>query len=158
MKNAPSVEYPVGRFVWEWRAGWLAVVVLSALAVLWGTETWWRWRIHEPLAGDSALRALAWTACSAFWCAVVLRRERSVAQGALLWTERDGAALWEWSAPERMVQVEPVVRLDMGMALWLELRTPDGRCHWVWAFARQDASQWRPFRRALRRGIEGHRV
>ena len=149
MQNAPSVAYPVGRFVWERLfVHWFAVLGLL-VCVGWGLE-------HlRHAAGPVSFHGAQWALISALavvwliWWRWLKRAEAAAPGGELLWGGESAQGQWSWSGLGDVCVVRPRIVLDLGDRLWLRLECADGPVVWLWAVHSTDPSQWLPLRRAL---------
>jgi hypothetical protein len=148
VQNAPSVAYPVGRFVWERR-----VLALAACggAVVWAL--WWlqRWSITHTPSPSGWLLALAWLGAGLLWCWHAWRAERHSPVGELVWMSEAPHAGWYLERAGQLVPVVPWVAVDGGRCLWLRLEPAQGPSLWVWALRQDDPTQWLALRRSLQR-------
>lgn len=158
MQHAPSVSYPVGRFVGERRLAHVLIVCLLCWGVTGIGVMAWRWLVGDPSASTALWSMVCWSLAVVVWGAWVLRAQRRAPVGLLQWTMREGEPLWEWVTEAQVMAVRVHVRLDLGQWLWLCLKPAMGPSVWVWAQAASDSSQWRPFRRAVRRCTLDHQV
>lgn len=149
MQNAPSVEYPVGLFVWESRLARWAWVGLVLVCLGWVAER--LWRVREGAAVDGATWWLTAVAIlvGLLWWRWIQRAEAATPSGELLWAGEPSQPDWSWMCAGRSRVVQPRVVLDLGASLWLRLELGGGQAAWVWALRSADPSQWLALRRAL---------
>ncbi len=139
MHNAPSVDCPVGRCVFERRATWVLVGVWGLSQALW----WWHAGAMQPAGWLSFLAA----GCLMCW---QHRRQQQIAEGLLRWT----GAEWIWfsQAYRRGSPLKRVVCvLDFQRVLLLQVENAVGLRWWVWLEPPADAAPgaWLAVRRAV---------
>lgn len=146
MQHAPSVAYPVGRFVGERRALALAAAVAALVWVLWWAERWWR--THAVVTGLWAVPWL-WLGLGLLWAWRAWRAEAGGASGELVWVNEEPHQGWYLECGDQRMAVTPWVAVDAGQRIWLRLTPVSGRGCWVWASRHGDPDQWLALRRAL---------
>ena len=144
MRNAPPVNFPVGRFV----LGSRMVLVLSALSMV---VCWLAWRASGTSAFYGGLWAAVWTIVLMVSCWCVVRE--ALPPGQLQW---DGAA-WQFEAHVEghsgtTEQVQLSVCLDWGRAMLLRVQA-DGKstllARFAWIKADAMPSAWHGCRCAV---------
>ncbi|HEX5805912.1 MAG TPA: hypothetical protein VFY31_06220 [Macromonas sp.] len=151
MRNAPAVEYPVGRFVWARRCQ-------QALMALWLlAQTGWAFALGMP-----PWPGAWWFACLVGVCGLVWAhwRSRHPLVGRLAWQAMDGGLAhpdlpgeWRWfSAAYRhgtvLTQLDAV--WDAQVFVLVRARTAAGLTLWLWLDGEAQHAQWSALRRALR--------
>lgn len=138
MRNAPSVNFPVGRSRFEGMLLLALGLASGAVLLLWARQavvpaTW----LAASVAAWGAGGAWAWL------------RWRAAPVGALQW--REGA--WFWVALNSPLSAEPAplpclrVALDLQRVLLLE--APGAAPRWFWLACRDDPLNWNALRRAV---------
>ena len=133
MRNAPPVQWPVGRcHIGAWLAAGLVGLGLTLTA-------FWAWQAPgwRPLAG-----LLAWLGF-----AVLAWRRAVPPTGVLSW---DGEG-WHWWADGDPAGNRPVtsdLALDLQRVLLVRLAS-GSRCVWLWLTPSGDIGRWLTLRRAL---------
>ena len=138
MRNAPTVQYPVGcpRFLMLaggvlWAAG---TVFCGCWLTLEGYPAW------RTLMAISALVATAWLA---------IHTLRHLKTGLLRW---DGET-WHWSEADEPGTEVPLaqvgVEIDLQSRMALQIALADGNSSWIWVEAQSLPSDWLALRRAL---------
>jgi hypothetical protein len=140
MHNAPTVEFPVGRFVWgPWVISGLAVV--SAIGLL-------LWQAHSGLEAAPLWVGAGWVMILVLAC-LVWQRE-ALREGVLVWTGQ--AWLWR-SAQDHAHPVQLAVLADAGFALLLQVAITDGAPglsrRVAWLECTDMPSRWHNFRCAV---------
>ena len=144
MHSAPSVSYPVGRFV-----VWCALQVSSVL-VLAGVATVMTWQAHQRLLPVLAIGAAGLLSAGWLWHAW-----RATPAGVLAWAQgRDGrsAGAWFWrsddtDAIERVVELSVMLLLKNQMCLSIQVAGQPRRT--VWLSAASAPVRWHGMRQAL---------
>jgi toxin CptA len=135
MRNAPPVNYPVGRSslgLWVLLGTWLATLALLAAWSALVPAHPWRQAASTVLLGASGV-----------W---VLRSERRRFRGALSW---DGGAWWlEGGGHASRVQPDVVLDLQRVMLVRTLSSMPRRTC-WFWIDSKGDPGAWLALRRAL---------
>ena len=144
MHSAPSVSYPVGRFV-----GWCALQVTSVL-LLAGVAMVLTWQAQHGLLpvsviGSAGLLSAVWLWRA--WCAAPA--------GVLAWAQsRDGRSggAWFWrtddtDAIERVVELSVMLLLQDHMCLSIQVAGQGRRT--VWLSAASAPARWHGMRQAL---------
>jgi toxin CptA len=160
MRNAPSVQYPVGRC--RFYAVLLVGLGLLALAVL--LAWWWpllRTGVEGPLAVGrtervaGVLGVLFWLG----WAVGAALSWRRSPIGVLQWDalaspdeQAEKPGLWRWRSAAyqggtSLLQVS--VALDLQSRLLLRLRNNDAAQSWIWVEASSVPGRWSDLRRAL---------
>ena len=144
MHSAPSVSYPVGRFVWPY--GWLGLQALLSLAVL------GLWASEQTIG-------LLW-GVAALGCTVAWAQSLKTLRGQGGWLSWDGA-LWRWQvdsphaqAPEGLAGVGEVKLVWDGQSILLLRWQPlndagQPPVRWLWLGRRACPSHWLALRRAV---------
>jgi hypothetical protein len=139
MHNAPPVDCPVGRSVFECRILGVAMGLWSVSQTLW----WWH---------GGATQATWWCSLVAAGVLVFWQRwrQQQADQALLRWTGAD----WVWFSPayRRGTPLQRVVcRLDFQRVLLLQVESAVGLRWWVWLEAPVDAAPggWSAVRRAV---------
>lgn len=154
MRSAPSVVYPVGRFVWGVRLAWAGFIV-SGLGLGW--SFWW---MQAPLA--VLLTGLVTWLVLGLWSLWRGRTEFLDSAGHLVW-DGDG---WLWQGEDCPgCPVELAVLWDAEAAFLLSMRmacSSGVRHACVWVEARHSPLHWHGFRCAvycrIQAGHAGHSV
>lgn len=140
MHKAPSVNYPVGPFVWYGRSLWLFWCVLCLAAVMVA--------LQRPALLWGEVVALVVIAATTAWA--LAWHVRHQPRGCLSWrNEPPDDPEWVWhpeGAHARLVHVLVVWR-GLG-CIWVRL-TSSEEVAWVWAQAEDAPNDWLAFRRAL---------
>lgn len=146
MRNAPSVEYPVGRSVFERKLQAALIFLWVGMQSLWAVNlgfvtppgAWW-----ASLLGGVAAAAYGW------W------RLKHQPVGVLRWDVVSGShGQWHWvsdgsSKDAALLHVNCM--LDLQAVLLLKLVTKAEMPLWIWLERRQSAPpQWDALRRALK--------
>lgn len=145
MRHAPSVGYPVGRSVF-----WCACLCLMGLLMALVLVLTWS-RLPGGVALANATAQAAWW----LWVLRVVRRSptgRLVFQGAA-GTAPAGGVDWAWSegrADREEPLTPPVVVVDLGTRLLLNLAGRPGGPRWAWVEASSSPGDWLALRRALK--------
>lgn len=142
--RVPAVRYPVGSL-------WPEALVAAAGSLCVGVAllAWAAVRPDLPLAWW--LMALL-TAAGALWAGWRLRHPL---QGEVAWDPIGEAGTWRWISAARPhgVALNPLrIALDLGDAVLLEGRTPDGLRLWLWCgqgAVSHTPARWLDLRRAL---------
>lgn len=154
MRNAPSVQYPVGRC--RFYAGLLGGLGLLALAVLlYG----WSWLPAPSPSGPlirttyAALGITLWLG----WAAFAWASWRRAPVGCLHWDAQTGVlsrtGVWRWRTAthdDGVALLQVALVLDLQSRALLCLRWPDTARRWVWVEASRDPARSSDLRRALR--------
>jgi hypothetical protein len=148
VQHAPSVAYPVGRFVWERRLVWGNCLLGVLVCVGWIVERLWQSGDAVSIQGSRwglALVVLAWL----IWWRWLMRAELATPAGELVWASEPTQEAWSWVCAGDVRVVDPRIALDLGNCLWLRVDCAGGHAAWVWVLQRADPSQWLALRRAL---------
>lgn len=145
MRNAPSVQYPVGRCVFERRLQAVFVLAWVLVQVVWITTPGWRWPPGAWWVSFLGGLAGLW-----FW----RWRSAHVPNGVLRWdaaAQPEGLWTWESAAYRRGTPLALVEwAWDRQVVVLLRLRTAAGLSLWVWLDRQSDPQQWEALRRALK--------
>jgi len=141
--NAPSVDYPVGRFfISAWFSMFLAASAIALFVFVQGGQDFSDWRL--------ALFVTSWVACSWFsFCRLRAGQLKSwLSWDGNIWRVQDVYPTHSLALGGEAIHAMDV-HLDLQKLLFISLCSDKGKRHWFWLSQESFPDRWHGFRCAV---------